>query len=261
MKTPSTTGSLPTALQNYPRAGSSQAGRSGAASTTQGLDSLLAAAQPSDSAIGRRVGQLGQATLDMAQQFLGSFVEQLFGDQAKGMKVDFDSFELAAQSTASMATYDSRGAQGASQAAAFRLEDASSFVGRGKLTTADGRVFDFEIEVRYQSIQEAAYASSSGAQGAQRQLPQDDADGQTSPANDLRSYFPGTAGDLLSQLSGTPVRQPFSMLLPRQDGSDDLLKLLGDLSLKLKNLPGGDRYVNLANVGQDQAAGGVADKA
>ncbi|TJZ64472.1 hypothetical protein [Chitiniphilus eburneus] len=260
MKTQSTPSNLPSTLQNYSRTGPNQAGKS-TATPAKGLDNLMALAQPSDTAIGQRVGRLGQATLDMAQQFMGSFAEQLFGDQAKGMKVDFDSFELSAQSTASMATYSSQGAQGASQAAAFRLEDSSSFIGRGKLTTADGQVFDFEIEVRYQSIQEAAYASSSGAD-SQAAIPARDDAAPAARSNDLRTYFTGTSDDLLSQLSGTPVRQPFSMLLPKQDGSGDMLKLLGDLALRLMNLPGGSRYVDLANVGQDAApASGIVDKA
>ncbi|MBE9608517.1 hypothetical protein [Chitinilyticum piscinae] len=214
-----------------------------------------AAAQPSTKAaqasspLAQRVSQLGRNTVDLAQNLLGKFAESLFGDAAKGMKVEFDSFSLSAESTASAAAYQSRSSHGSTSAAAFRLEDASSFSGRGKLTTADGKVFEFEIEVRYQSVQEAAFTSSQQQllknDGAEDRKPPAES-GTATPAalNDLRSQFAGIASDLLAALSAEPARQPFSMSMP-QDNSEPL-QLLGDLALKLLDLPGGPRYVDLA---------------
>ncbi|WP_051304929.1 hypothetical protein [Chitinilyticum litopenaei] len=213
--------------------------------------------------LAQRVSQLGRATVDMAQQFLGDFAQSLFGEAAKGMKVSFDSFELSAQSTAAAAAYQASGPEGSTSAAAFRLEDASSFTGRGTLTTADGRSFEFEIEVRYQRVQEAAYASSS------QQLPaaQSQAAPGAAPANtpltagDLRSQFAGIASDLLDALSAEPVRQPFSLQLPQEENGKPPLTLLGDLALQLLNLKGGPRHVDLAKVGQDSAKPRLAAQA
>lgn len=207
-------------------------------------------ATPQNSPLSQRVNRLGVATLDMAQQFLGSFAQQLFGDQAKGMQVSFDSFELSASSTASAAATLSKTSQGTDAAAAFRLEDSSSFTGHGTLTTADGQSFEFEIEVRYASVQEAAYATSQQRPQAAGN-PQQAASPQSTSQDGLRSQFAGTADDLLSQLSAEPVRQPFQLDLTQENGNP--LKLLGDLALKLLDLPGGPRHVDLAQVGKDDA--------
>ncbi|MEW9899959.1 hypothetical protein ABWL39_15155 [Chitinivorax sp. PXF-14] len=246
-------------LASYPLAQPTDTSRLARASSNQ------AQATPQNSPLGQRVNHLGVATLDMAQQFLGSFAQQLFGDQAKGMKVSFDSFELSASSTASAAATLSKTSQGTDVAAAFRLEDSSSFTGHGTLTTADGQSFEFEIEVRYASVQEAAYAASQQrslpAAGNAQQAAQPQTAGntqqaalpQTSTQDSLRSQFAGTADDLLSQLSAEPVRQPFQLDLTQDNGNP--LKLLGDLALKLLDLPGGPRHVDLPQVGKDDANG------
>lgn len=240
-------------LASYPLAQPTDTSRLARAGSNQ------AQATPQNSPLGQRVNHLGVATLDMAQQFLGSFAQQLFGDQAKGMKVSFDSFELSASSTASAAATLSKTSQGTDAAAAFRLEDSSSFTGHGTLTTADGQSFEFEIEVRYASVQEAAYAASqqrSPAAGNAQQAAgntQQAALPQTSTQDSLRSQFAGTADDLLSQLSAEPVRQPFQLDLTQDNGNP--LKLLGDLALKLLDLPGGPRHVDLPQVGKDDANG------
>lgn len=221
-------------------------------------DSPLQAPQKTN-ALAERVSQLGRNTVDLAQQLLGSFAQNLFGDAAKGMKVEFDSFALSAESTASAAAYRSESAYGSTAAAAFRLEDASSFTGRGKLTTADGQVFEFEIEVRYQSIQESAFATTSRNtqaglgknNGGSEALPAADQDKAATPALDnLRSQFAGIASELLDSLSAEPVRQPFSMSIPN-DGQEPLRRL-GDLALKLLDLPGGPRHVDLGRLGNDE---------
>ncbi|UXY14858.1 hypothetical protein N8I74_16290 [Chitiniphilus purpureus] len=179
------------------------------------------------SALGERVGRLGQATVQMAQTFLGDFARTLFGDAAEGMQVQFDAFDLSASSSAGAALLQ-RG-DGLS-AAAFELQDSSSFTGRGTLTTADGRTFEFEVEVRYQAVQQATYASH-GDEAA-----------TTDSASGWRSLFDGTAADLLRHLSAEPARQPFAL---QGAATDAPFGLLGDMALQLLDLPGGPRYVDL----------------
>lgn len=95
-----------------------------------------------------RTDALGNATLDVAQDFLTSMTRQLFGD---GASVAFDSVDLQAGSSFSSGSASVSGANGGSRAAAFSLDENAHFIGKGKITTADGQSFDFEVEVQYQS--------------------------------------------------------------------------------------------------------------
>jgi hypothetical protein len=197
------------------------------------------AVQKSSDVLAGRAEDLGKATTDLAQDLMHGFAQQLFGDAAKGMTFRFDQAELSTSSNFAAAAQQS--ANGA--AAGFRLEDASHFNGKGKLFTADGHQFDFEIDVRYQSIIEGASASS--FQSATESKP------TNSPASDLNSQFAGTAEDLLKRLSSEPQYQPFQLLKQGEDGKS-LLKLLGDMSLQLLNLPGGARHIDLSQDGEKQ---------
>ncbi|NHQ86973.1 hypothetical protein HA050_12695 [Iodobacter sp. HSC-16F04] len=201
--------------------------------------------QKSSDALASRAENLGKATTDLAQNLMQGFAQQLFGDAAKGMTFQFDQAELSSSSNFAAAAQQS--AEGA--AAGFRLEDASHFNGKGKLFTADGRQFDFEIDVRYQSIIEGASASS--IQPAAETKP------TNTPAGNLNTQFADTAENLLKRLSSKPERQPFQLLKQGEDGKS-LLKLLGDMSLQLLNLPGGPRYLDL---GQDAAKQGFQEQA
>ncbi|MFC7419045.1 hypothetical protein ACFQNF_04055 [Iodobacter arcticus] len=186
----------------------------------------------------KRAEELGKATTDLAQNLMQGFAQQLFGDAAKGMTFSFEQAELSSSSNFAAAAQQS--ANGA--AAGFRLEDTSHFNGKGKLFTADGRQFDFEIDVRYQSIIEGASASS--FQPATELPP--------SLASNLNTQFADTAEELLKRLSSEPTYQPFQLLKPSENGKS-LLKLLGDMSLQLLNLPGGPRYLDLGPEGRKQS--------
>ncbi len=192
------------------------------------------AVQKSSDVLASRAEDLGKATTDLAQDLMHGFAQQLFGDAAKGMTFRFDQAELSSSSHFAAAAQQSTN----SSAAGFRLEDASHFNGKGKLFTADGRQFDFEIDVRYQSIIEGASASSfqNAAESKPAQV----------PASDLATQFAGTAEDLLKRLSSKPQYQPFQLLKQGEDGKS-LLKLLGDMSLQLLNLPGGPRHLDLSS--------------
>ncbi|WP_293931493.1 hypothetical protein [Iodobacter sp.] len=192
------------------------------------------ALQSGSDILAKRSQDLGSATTDLAQNLMQSFAKQLFGDATKGMTFSFDKTELSSSSNFAAATQQS--AEGS--AAGFRLEDSSHFNGKGKLYTADGRQFDFEIDVRYQSIVEAASASTATQQAH-----------QPNPNNALRGInqqFAGTAEDLLKHLSSKPSYQPFQLLQQSDDGQS-LLKLLGEMSMQLLNLPGGPRHIDLSN--------------
>ncbi|QLI81898.1 hypothetical protein HZU75_10295 [Chitinibacter fontanus] len=191
--------------------------------------------QPSK--IEQRVTQLGKNTLDLAQNLLGSFASQLLGDSAKGMQVSFSDVELSASSEANMSLSQRSSGTSSSQSASFNLNDRSSFVGKGTITTADGQRFEFELEVSYESRQSATYTQQTTQTNSippqQRDKP------NTSPQTDgTKLNYQGIAADLLQSLSAEPIRLPF------KNNSDETTPREGDLALKLLNLAGGDRYLN-----------------
>ncbi|QBC43466.1 hypothetical protein [Iodobacter fluviatilis] len=194
------------------------------------------ALQSGSDILAKRNQELGNVITDLAQNLMQNFAKQMFGDAAKSMTFSFDKTELS--SSSNFAATAQQSADGS--AAAFRLEDSSHFNGKGKLYTADGRQFDFEIDVRYKSIVEAASASTATQQPSQP---------NTSPSSALsriNQQFAGTAEDLLKHLSSKPSYQPFQLLKQSDDGQS-LLKLLGEMSMQLLNLPGGPRHLDLSN--------------
>ena len=111
----------------------------------------------------KRVDSVGNATVDLAQNLLGSFAQSLFGDAAKGAQISFDSVSLDTSSSYGALVQHSSGPNGSSDTAAFQLTDSSHFLGKGTITTADGRKFDFEVEVQYEARIEGGISQSSGA--------------------------------------------------------------------------------------------------
>lgn len=132
----------------------------------------------------QHVAAVGNDTVDFAQSFLNSFAQSLFGAAGKDAQISFDSASLDTSSTIAAGVSQSGGPQGSS-AAAFQLTDSSHFIGKGTITTADGRKFDFEVEVQYDA-QLSAAASRTG--GYDR-------------SNDRSSANQGTASDAASQNS------------------------------------------------------------
>ncbi|WP_374583936.1 hypothetical protein [Pseudoduganella sp.] len=108
----------------------------------------------------KRVDRLGNKTVDMAQDLIGSFARKLLGDDAKGATIDFDSVELEASSSFSAAALRSESAGGVTSALGFSLNEDSHFIGKGTITTADGRKLAFEVEIQYETSMTAAAASS-----------------------------------------------------------------------------------------------------
>ena len=128
---------------------------------TQGATPAAKSNNPLD--LDSRVASVGNATVDFAQDFVNSFAQALFGDDAKGATIDFDSASLEASSSYAAGYQHTEGANGVSDAAAFSLNDSSHFGGKGTITTADGRKFDFEVEVQYNYQLDAAASQSSSA--------------------------------------------------------------------------------------------------
>jgi hypothetical protein len=128
----------------------------------------------------QRVGSVGNATMDLAQSLLGSFAEKLFGSSGKGATIDFNSAALDSSSSYSAAALHTEGPDGSTDAAAFQLTDSSHFLGKGTITTADGRKFDFEVEIQYDAELDVGVSQSTSrlpASGASDATAADGTDG------------------------------------------------------------------------------------
>ncbi|QZA81430.1 hypothetical protein [Deefgea piscis] len=225
--------------------------------TQPSASSSVAAPATKGSALQQRVDDLSSATLQMAGDLIGQFAKQLFGDQAQGMKIEFDTLSLSAESSFSAMQQSTQSAEQSRQVSAFRLSDASHFNGKGTLTTADGRRFEIEVDIRYEAkIEGMGISQQSLLNNAQQDIPAEyrQEGSAKSPAavavdtSDLsrpsiNSYFAGTAADLLQRLTSEPVFQPFSLL---QQADPAQRPLLGDWSLQVLNLAGGPRYLDLS---------------
>lgn len=182
----------------------------------------------------KRVDTLGNATVDMAQNFLTTFAQSLFGDAAKGMTVSFDSVDMSASSSYSASVQHSEGPDGTSDAAAFRLEDSSSFTGRGVITTADGHRYNFEVEVHYQSVVEAsASRTTSVANQPAHDTGQPKQEHDAAPDRNLFVDFPGKVADLFHMMEQNQLQMSF--FLPANEQGDGTAKQ-GKLMLRLLDL-------------------------
>lgn len=191
----------------------------------------------------KRVASLGSATVDFAQSFMNSFTQALFGDDAKGATIDFDSASLEASSSYALGVAQTSGSDGVRTLAGLSMSDSSHFIGKGTITTADGRKFDFEVEVKYEARLDAVSSSSSSNSNSADRA---DNKAQTVDLRDLADLptvkvpnidFPGTLSDLF-QLIGRDLQ---SALGTGDDGSDQTSdnidsNTLRGLSLRLLNL-------------------------
>lgn len=182
-------------------------------------------------ALARRVREIGSAAVDMAQDLIATFAQQLFGDAAKGMSVTFDTASLSAMSGASAALYSSSGLNGSSSGAAVNLQDAADFVGKGQLTTADGHVYNFEVEVHYQVLTQAIASSSSNRTN--------DTDREAKPQipvlQGLKAHFPGKLDELLRMLDHDKLKL-FFHFPASPEGAEKSQVRSGNLNLRLLEL-------------------------
>jgi len=171
----------------------------------------------------QRVGALGHATVDLAQNLLNSFAKDMFGDAMDGASIDFDSVSLESASSFAAGVMSSEGADGVFNAAALSLKDSSHFVGKGTITLADGQKYDFEIEVSYEASLQAGAASSIPSR---RQELADQNPAMPLPAVEFPDIdFPGSLADLFKLFE-----KPIGGDVKKDDDT------LGSLSLRLLKL-------------------------
>jgi hypothetical protein len=145
----------------------------------------------------KRLSDVGNNTIDLAQNLLGSFTQSLFGDAGKGASISFDSVSLEAQSSFGVAVQHTQDANGTTDSAALQLTDSAHFLGKGTITTADGRKFDFEVEIKYSDELDAGISQYQNL-------------GQGTPVTTQPAGGSGTpgasgAGSTTPPVSGTPA--------------------------------------------------------
>lgn len=170
---------------------------------------------------------LAQSTSDIAQNFMAAFAKRLFGDQAGTAKVAYNMTSFSSSSSASASSTDS--ADGTTHNDVFSLSQSASFTGTGQITTGDGRVFDFELSVKYEAKAETTTTSTTDAAAPSKSpaLPTPDVlvlTGKPLPA----IKFPGSLDDLFKMLS-RELRTEVSGAPGQNDGG-------GDLTLRLMRL-------------------------
>ncbi|MGX9783555.1 hypothetical protein [Janthinobacterium lividum] len=190
--------------------------------------------------LSQRTDALGNATVDVAQDFLSTMTRQLFGD---GASVAFDSVDLQAGSSFSSGSASVSGAGGSSRAAAFSLDENAHFIGKGKITTADGQTFDFEVEVQYQSSISAGVLEQTQNTAEEA----DSADDAQLPAKELpATHFGGNLHDLF-KLLGQQLQS--DLYQGTSDGASASGKddgLAGSLNLRLLKLVQPDQVAETA---------------
>ena len=180
--------------------------------------------------LSQRTDALGNATVDVAQDFLSTMTRQMFGD---GAKISFDSVDLQAGSSFSSGSTSVAGANGSSRAAAFSLDENAHFIGKGKITTADGQTFDFEVEVQYQSN-----ISAGMLEHTQSETPEAPAsDDGALPAKQLPdTHFGGNLHDLFKLLGQQLQSNLYQGMSDGASASGNDGDLAGSLSLRLLKL-------------------------
>jgi hypothetical protein len=177
----------------------------------------------SSQALQARGADLAASTSDIAQNFMNAFAKRLFGEQASTSNVAYNMSAFSSAASTSTASTDSAGAT--THNSVFDLSQSASFTGTGQITTGDGRVFDFELSVKY----EAKVSTSSTGTAAPGKAPTLETPdvlvltGKPLPA----IKFPGSLDDLFKMLS-RELRTEVSGA-PGQNGG-------GDLTLRLMRL-------------------------
>lgn len=174
-----------------------------------------------------RTGELASDTLDAAQNLIDTFVNNMFGDQAKGARIEFDSMSLDAQSSMSVSSSQSGpgGSQGASRSGSFSFNESASFIGKGQLVTADGQTYDFEIAISYEASMTASEQTAAGSDAVDIGMPDEVVlTGIPLPA----IKYPGSLDDLFKLLG-----KELSSTVKGGEGDD---ATLGSITLRLQRL-------------------------
>jgi hypothetical protein len=196
----------------------------------------------------QRSEQVGNRTVDLAQDFINDFARRYLGD---GAKVSFDSVDIDTSSNLAARGSHTEGPDGVQDAASFSLNESAHFIGKGKITTADGQSFDFEIEVQYQlSIEASSRRSIGPAPGVGGDPRTNDGDGQLPERLLTPTSFGGDLADLFALLG----RELFTNIAPSKEGADDG----GNLTLRLLKLVTENKSPE-APAAQDSRTKAVAD--
>ncbi|MGK5042511.1 hypothetical protein ACQ4WQ_19440 [Janthinobacterium sp. GB1R12] len=184
--------------------------------------------------LSQRTDALGNATVDAAQDFLNNMTRQMFGD---GASIAFDSVDLQAGASFSSGSASVSGAGSSSRAAAFSLDENAHFIGKGKITTADGQTFDFELEVQYQSNISAGVLEQTQGEAPEATSSEDD----SLPARELpATTFAGNLHDLFKllgqQLQSNIFNNNVNSKADGASASGNDGDLAGSLSLRLLKL-------------------------
>jgi hypothetical protein len=173
-----------------------------------------------------RAAELGEDTLRLAQKFLENFAKKLFGGGNAGSDINFDSLSLHAEASVEAGSTQASGPDGATTSSYFNASESASFIGKGKITTADGQSFDFEIAINYEASVEA---SSTETRSRPASIAAPDLlalTGRALPAIE----FPGSLADLF-KLLGRELQLPVPNNPNRPQDGDQ-----GNLSLRLLRL-------------------------
>ncbi|TWI62477.1 hypothetical protein IP91_03994 [Pseudoduganella lurida] len=246
--------------QNTALAGSGsgqQTSKSNATTPTDAASKLSSNVALSSGAVDlqKRVDALGNDTVDLAQNLLGSFAQKMFGDDARGATIDFDSVSLEASSSVSAGRLRAEGSDGVTSASGFSLNESSHFLGKGTITMADGSKYDFEIEVQYEAT--ASYAESSTAPKSERDKLIEQNPAMPLPAIEFPDVdWPGSLSDLFKLMDKGATGDV------KDEATGDKL---GTLSLRLLNLVSNTQSLDTFGTGKtgaqayaaELAAGGV----
>ncbi|MBB5369063.1 MULTISPECIES: hypothetical protein [unclassified Janthinobacterium] len=220
--------------QQAPKAGSNLANFAGSPLMQRTTQDVVALSKNgldlSAKGLSQRTDALGNATVDAAQDFLKNMTQKMFGD---GASISFDSVDLQAASGFSSGAASVSGASGTSQAAAFSLDENAHFIGKGKITTADGQTFDFEVEVQYQSNISAGALQQTPADAPDTDKPDD----TTLPTKQLpATNFAGNLNDLFKLLGQQLQSNIFHGNQDTASASSKDGDQAGSLTLRLLNL-------------------------
>jgi hypothetical protein len=203
---------------------------SGSGTAGDGDSSSGSGASGSTSGSAGATGATGSSDFDQEAQYLGGVADAslvalgiITPDQQSGTQITFNSLSYNVSSSASAGVSQQNG----QAIAAYSSEQQAEFVGQGQITTADGRTFDFQIEVDLDQSQQAEAVGSAGASG--------DTQSASNPsALAANSASSGVAGDAANASSSAAPSSSSSgglinwdEILKESKGLFDLLASLG----------------------------------
>ncbi|HEV7815302.1 MAG TPA: hypothetical protein VGP06_09430 [Janthinobacterium sp.] len=171
-----------------------------------------------------QANELGNQTVDFAQNFVNSVTQSLFGNAAQGATISFDSASLETEAGFAAGVQQTQGPNGSTNSAALSLNESSHFIGKGTITTADGQSYQFQVEVQYSASAEVDASTSSPA-SASSASSTDGSGANTATSAATSAATSGNAGAGGTDLSSLPTLQLPPINFP---GSlTDLFSMLG----------------------------------